>query len=151
MANYYNQNTIIFLDGKFVKAAESKIDLYRQSLHYGFAVFEGIRSYKTMNGSTQIFKAKEHYDRLKHSADSLRLPYPYHSEELIEATYEVLNQNNLQDAYIRPLIYGPSNMSFNLNTESHLAIQAWEMGAFLGDKLLRIGTSSFQTSNPKGI
>ena len=44
MANYYNENTIIFLDGKFVKAAESKIDLYSQSLHYGFAVFEGIRS-----------------------------------------------------------------------------------------------------------
>ena len=116
MANYYNENTIIYLDGKFVKAAESKIDLYSQSLHYGFAVFEGIRSYRTTNGSTQIFKAKEHYDRLKHSADSLRLPYQYNSEELIEATYEVLKQNNLQNAYIRPLVYGPSNMSFNLNT-----------------------------------
>jgi branched-chain amino acid aminotransferase len=151
MANYYNENTIIFLDGKFVKAAESKIDLYSQSLHYGFAVFEGIRSYRTTNGNTQIFKAKEHYHRLKHSADSLRLPYQYNSEDLIAATYEVLKQNNLQNAYIRPLVYGPSNMSFNLNTESHLTIQAWEMGAFLGDKLLRIGTSSFQRPNPKGF
>ena len=98
MANYYNENTVIFLDGKFVKAAESKIDLYSQSLHYGFAVFEGIRSYRTTNGSTQIFKAKEHYHRLKHSADSLRLPYQFDPEKLIEATYEVLKQNNLQDA-----------------------------------------------------
>lgn len=151
MANYYNENTIIYLDGKFVKAAESKIDLYSQSLHYGLAVFEGIRSYKTTNGGTKIFKAKEHFDRLKHSADTLRMPYQYHSEELIEATYEVLKQNNLQDAYIRPLVYGPSNMSFNLNTVSHLTIQAWEMGAFLGDKLLRIGTSTFQRPNPKGF
>lgn len=151
MANYYNENTIIYLDGKFVKAAESKIDLYSQSLHYGLAVFEGIRSYKTTNGATKIFKAKEHYDRLKHSAVTLRMPYQYHSEELIEATYEVLKLNNLQDAYIRPLVYGPSNMSFNLNTESHLTIQAWEMGAFLGDKLLRIGTSTFQRPNPKGF
>jgi branched-chain amino acid aminotransferase len=151
MANYYNENTIIYLDGKFVKAAESKIDLYSQSLHYGLAVFEGIRSYKTTNGGTKIFKAKEHFDRLKHSADSLRMPYQFHSEELIEATYEVLKQNNLQDAYIRPLVYGPSNMSFNLNTESHLTIQAWEMAAFLGDKLLRIGTSTFQRPNPKGF
>lgn len=151
MANYYNENTIIYLDGKFVKAAESKIDLYSQSLHYGFAVFEGIRSYKTTNGGTKIFKAKEHFDRLKHSADSLRLPYQYHSEELIEATYEVLNQNNLQDAYIRPLVYGPANMSFNVNTESHLTIQAWEMQPFLGNKLLKIGTSSFQRPNPKGF
>lgn len=151
MANYYNESTIIYLDGKFVKAADSKIDLYSQSLHYGFAVFEGIRSYKTTNGSTRIFKEKEHFDRLKHSADSLRLPYQYQSEDLIEATYEVLKQNNLQNAYIRPLVFGPSNMSFNLNTESHLTIQAWEMGAFLGDKLLRIGTSSFQRPNPKGF
>lgn len=151
MANYYNENTIIYLDGKFVKAAESKIDLYSQSLHYGLAVFEGIRSYKTTNGGTKIFKAKEHFDRLKHSADTLRMPYQFHSDELIEATYEVLKQNNLQDAYIRPLVYGPSNMSFNLNTESHLTIQAWEMGAFLGDKLLRIGTSTFQRPNPKGF
>jgi len=151
MANYYNENTIIYLDGKFVKAAESKIDLYSQSLHYGLAVFEGIRSYKTTNGGTKIFKAKEHFDRLKHSATSLRMPYQFNSEELIEATYEVLKQNNLQDAYIRPLVYGPSNMSFNLNTESHLTIQAWEMAAFLGDKLLRIGTSTFQRPNPKGF
>ncbi len=151
MANYYNENTVIFLDGKFVKAAESKIDLYSQSLHYGFAVFEGIRSYRTTNGSTQIFKAKEHYDRLKHSADSLRLPYQFDPEKLIEATYEVLKQNNLQDAYIRPLIYGAPNMSFNHNTEAHLTIQAWEMAAFLGDKLLRIGTSTFQRPNPKGF
>ena len=71
--------------------------------------------------------------------------------ELIEATYEVLSRNNLQDAYIRPIVYAPANMSFNPNTESFLMIAAWEMGLFLGDKLLRVMTSSFQRPNPKGF
>jgi branched-chain amino acid aminotransferase len=151
MASYYNENTVIYLDGTFVKANDAKIDLYSQSLHYGYAVFEGIRSYKTVSGETKIFKAAEHFLRLKHSADALNIPYMYSSEELIAATYEVLKRNNLQDAYIRPLVYAPANMSFNKNTESHITIQVWEMAPFLGDKLLRIMTSSFQRPNPKGF
>jgi branched-chain amino acid aminotransferase len=151
MAAYFNDNTIIYVDGAFVKATEAKIDLYSQSLHYGYAVFEGIRSYKTAAGTTSIFKEKEHYLRLQHSAESLNMPYPYIADELIAATYEVLKRNNLQDAYIRPLVYAPANMSFNQNTASHITIQAWEMAPFLGDKLLRIMTSSFQRPNPKGF
>ncbi len=151
MANYYNENTIIYLDGKFVKAAESKIDLYNQSLHYGYAVFEGIRSYKTVDGTTKIFKAAEHYHRLKNSANALHIPYHFDSEVLIEATYEVLKQNNLQDAYIRTIVYGPSNMSYDINEESHIAILVWQMGAFLGHNLLRIAVSPFQRPNPKGF
>ena len=60
---------ILYFNGEFVKAAEAKIDLYSQSLHYGYAVFEGIRSYKTINGETKIFKAKEHFERLRNSAE----------------------------------------------------------------------------------
>ncbi|MEP6750082.1 MAG: branched-chain amino acid transaminase [Bacteroidota bacterium] len=151
MANYYNENTVIYLDGAFVKASEAKTDLYGQSMHYGYAVFEGIRSYKTVNGETRIFKEQDHFARLKHSADSLNLPYEYDADELIAATYEVLRMNNLQDAYIRPLVYAPANMSFVKNTLSHLTIQTWEMAPFLGDKLLRVMTSSFQRPNPKGF
>ncbi len=151
MAAYFNDNTIIYVDGAFVKATEAKIDLYSQSMHYGYAVFEGIRSYRTAAGTTRIFKEKEHFDRLQHSAQSLNLPYGYNTEALIAATYEVLKRNNLQDAYIRPLVYAPANMSFNLNTVSHITIQAWEMAPFLGDKLLRVMTSSFQRPNPKGF
>ena len=72
---YYNENTIIYLNGEFVKASEAKTDLYSQSLHYGYSVFEGIRSYKTANGETKIFKAVEHYDRLKNSAEAMNMPY----------------------------------------------------------------------------
>ncbi|MEO6316151.1 MAG: branched-chain amino acid transaminase [Chitinophagaceae bacterium] len=151
MASYYNDNTVLFLDGAFVKASEAKVDLYSQSLHYGYAVFEGIRSYKTVSGATRIFKEQEHFARLQHSAEALNLPYAYDAAALIAATYELLERNNLQDAYIRPLVYAPANMSFVKNTLSHLTIQAWEMAPFLGDKLLRVMTSSFQRPNPKGF
>jgi len=151
MASYYNENTILWLDGRLLKASETKIDLYSQSMHYGYAVFEGIRSYRTASGETKIFKPVEHYDRLKNSADALNIPYSYSTDQLIEATYQVLEHNNLQDAYIRPVVYSPANMSFNLNTESYTVIQAWEMAPFLGEKLLRVMTSSFQRPNPKGF
>jgi branched-chain amino acid aminotransferase len=148
---YYNENTVLWLDGRIVKASEAKTDLYGQSLHYGYAVFEGIRSYQTAAGETKIFKPVEHYDRLKRSAEALNLPYSYSTDELITATYEILQRNQLQDAYIRPVVYAPANMSFNPNTESYTVIQVWEMAPFLGEKLLKVMTSSFQRPNPKGF
>jgi branched-chain amino acid aminotransferase len=149
--NYYNQNTIIYHNGNLVKAADVAIDLYSQTMHYGFGVFEGIRSYKTTTGNTKIFKAQEHYQRLQHSANSLHLPYTYSVEALTEATYKILAANNLQDAYIRPLVYAPANMSFNKNTESNIAILAWKMQPFLGTQLLRVKASTYQRPNPKGF
>ena len=148
---YYNNETIIFHNGQFAKAADAKMDLYSQSLHYGYSVFEGIRSYQSASGQTKIFKPIEHFERLKVSAESINLPYTYHTQELIDATYEVLRKNKLQNAYIRPVVYAPANMSFALNTESFLFIEAWEMAPFLGDKLLRVMTSSFQRPNPKAF
>src|SRR4030095_6344485 len=114
---YYNEHTIIFLDGEYIKAADAKIDLYSQSLHYGYSVFEGIRAYKTADGETAIFKAVEHYERLKNSAAAMNIPFHYTVGELIETTYQLLAKNNLQDAYIRPLVYVPANMSFSLSKE----------------------------------
>lgn len=151
MASYYNENTVLFLNGEFVKAADAKMDLYSQSLHYGYSVFEGIRSYKTEDGTTKIFKATEHFDRFKASAEAINLPYTYNTESLIERTNQLLAFNNLGDAYIRPVVYAPANMSFTQNTESFVFIQAWEMGPFLGDKRIRVMTSSFQRPNPKGF
>ena len=148
---YYNENTFIFLNGNIVKASEAKTDLYGQTLHYGYGVFEGIRSYRTANGKTKIFKEVEHYERLQKSAEALNLPYHWSVQELIKTTYEVLRLNNLQDAYIRPLVFAPANMSFNLNTESSITIETWEMKPFLGDQLLNVMTSSFERPNPKGF
>lgn len=151
MASYYTENTILYHNGEYLKASEVKTDLYSQSLHYGYGVFEGIRSYKTENGTTRIFKAVEHYNRLKNSAEALNIPYNYSAGGLIEATYELLARNNMQDAYIRPLVYSPANMSFIKNTVSHIVIAVWEMAPFLGDNLLKVMTSSFQRPNPKGF
>jgi branched-chain amino acid aminotransferase len=151
MANYYNNETILYLNGEFVKASEAKMDFYSQSFHYGYSVFEGIRSYKTENGETKIFKSKEHFDRLKNSAEAVNLPYHWTTEELTAVTYEVLKRNDLQDAYIRPVVYAPANMSFVQNEKSFLVIEVWAMQPFLGDKLLRIMTSSFERPNPKAF
>jgi len=151
MASYYNENTVLFLNGAFVKSTDAKMDLYSQSLHYGYSVFEGIRSYKTEDGTTKIFKATEHFDRFKVSAEAINLPYTYNTQDLIAQTYKLLELNYLGDAYIRPVVYAPANMSFTQNTESFIFIQAWEMGPFLGDKRIRVMTSSFQRPNPKGF
>lgn len=149
--NYYNEHTSIWLNGNIVKAADAKIDLYSQTMHYGYGVFEGIRSYKTISGDTRIFKPEEHFTRLQKSAEALNIPYEFSNKELIEATYRVLELNGQQDAYIRPLVYAPANMSFVKNTETNLVIMTWEMAPFLGDKLLRVMSSSFQRPNPKGF
>jgi branched-chain amino acid aminotransferase len=151
MATYYNENTVLWLNGSFVKSSEAKMDFYSQSLHYGYSVFEGIRSYRTAKGETKIFKAREHFDRLEQSAAALNMPYHWKADELIAATYEVLKRNDLADAYIRPVVYAPANMSFVENKESFIVIEVWQMQPFLGENLLRVMTSSFQRPNPKGF
>src|SRR3954471_14990980 len=98
--HYYNSETVIYLNGEFVKAQDAKTDLYGQSLHYGMAAFEGIRAYKTHN-DTRIFKVREHFERLQRSCELVNIPYPWDNNELIKQTYRLLELNNLKDAYIR--------------------------------------------------
>ncbi len=143
---YYNENTVIYFNGQFVKAAEAKTDLYSQSLHYGYAVFEGIRSYP-INGGTKMFKGKEHYDRLRHSAKVMRIPFEYTTEKLIELTYEVLKRNNFTDAYIRPIVLCSPNMALSKGKESYLAIETWEWtNGYMSNKM-KIMTSSYRRPN----
>lgn len=147
---YYNENTVIYLNGEFVKAADAKTGLYDQSMHYGYAVFEGIRSYKTKSG-TKIFKAEQHYDRLKYSAESMMIPFDFSTKKLIDISYELLFKNKFDDAYLRPLIFCPPNMSLQKAKVSSLMIAAWKWDAYLGNNLLRVMTSSYQRPNPKGF
>lgn len=147
---YYNEETIIYLDGDFVKAADSKMNLYSQSLHYGYSAFEGMRSYKTAKG-TKVFKQDVHFDRLRTSCEAVGIPYRWTNEELIKATYQLLEKNNLENAYIRPLVFCPPNMSLQKATTSHILLAAWQWGAYLGDSLLKVGLSTFQRPNPKGF
>jgi len=145
---YFNEQTIILLNGNFVKAEESKTDLYSQTLHYGYGVFEGIRAYITPNG-VRIFKAQEHYERLKKSCELINIPFNYSVEELIEQTYKLLEINNFKDAYIRPLIFCSPNMSLTKPTGVSLMICAWEWGAYLGDNLLNLCISSYCRPHPR--
>jgi branched-chain amino acid aminotransferase len=145
---YFNEETIIFLNGEFVKAADSKINLYNQTMHYGNGVFEGIRSYDTSDG-TRIFKSKEHFERLHYSAEKMHIKLNYSVKELDQITYKLLEMNNIKDAYIRPLVFLGQNMALTPTNEVHVVIMAWEWGKYLGDKLLRVMMSSFQRPNPK--
>jgi branched-chain amino acid aminotransferase len=145
---YYNSETVLYLDGEFIKSEEAKIDLYSQSLHYGYAVFEGIRSYNTHNG-TRIFKAKAHYNRLKESCDLVHIPFTWNVDDLIEQTYRLLELNGLRDAYIRPLVYCAPNMSLTEPLGVSILICAWEWQAYFGDKQVRVCVSNFQRPNPK--
>ena len=147
---YFNEDTILYFNNEFVKATEAKTGLFDQSLHYGYAVFEGIRSYATENG-TKIFKPVDHFERLKFSCDSVGIPLVYSTQQMIDISYEVLAKNNLEDAYLRPLVFCPPNMSLQKASSSFLMITAWSWGAYLGDKLIRVMTSSFQRPNPKGF
>src|SRR5947199_8662481 len=126
---YYTDQTILYLDGKFIKAKDAATDLYSQTMHYGYGVFEGIRSYKTAKGA-KLFKGKEHYERLIRSAQLLQIPINYTVDEMEKATYEVLRLNAFENAYVRPLVYCSPNMSLTHAKETSLAIEVWDWAAY---------------------
>ena len=147
---YYNLDTILYINGEFKKAISSTTDLYSQTLHYGYGAFEGIRSYKTDSG-TKIFKASEHYERLKKSCELINIAFDYNINDLIKKSYELLEKNNLTDAYLRPIVYCDPNMSLTKPTGVNLMICAWKWGTYLGDNLLNLSVSSYCRPHPKSI
>ena len=145
---YYNEKTVVYFDGEWVNANELRVSPYVQVMHYGTGVFEGIRSYATPVG-TRIFKAKEHYERLLYSAEKMYLKTDLSVEQLTSLTYQLLEKNNLTDAYIRPIFFTGANMSLTPTDEIHFMLCAWEWGKYHGTKLQHVMTSSFQRPNPK--
>lgn len=148
---YFNPDTLAYVDGEFVRADQAQVGAYAQSLHYGYAVFEGIRAYATPSG-TRIFKAREHYERLRYSAGSIGLPFGYSTQELTDITYRLLALNGLTDAYIRPLVYaGTPHMTLTHASSSNLLIAVWDWGKYLGEQSLRLSISPYQRPNPKAV
>jgi branched-chain amino acid aminotransferase len=145
---YFNEQTTIYLNGDFVKANTASTDLYGQTLHYGYGVFEGLRSYKTENG-VRVFKIKEHYERLKNSCELINIPFEYDIDDLINQTYKLLEINNFEDAYIRPLVFCGPNMNLTKPNSVSIMLCSWEWGAYLGDNLLNVSISSFSRPHPK--
>lgn len=147
---YFTPETILYFNGECIKATDATINLYSQSLHYGYAVFEGIRAYN-INNQPQIFKAKEHYERLIKSAQIMQIPFTYTWEKMEAITYDLLKINNLTNAYIRPLVVCSPNMGLTKGKESYLVIQVWDWtNGYLANKL-KAATSSFQRPNPKAF
>ncbi|MBT8419257.1 MAG: branched-chain amino acid transaminase [Gammaproteobacteria bacterium] len=143
-----DRDGVIWFDGKLVPWREANVHVLTHTLHYGMGVFEGVRAYKTDKGAA-IFRLQEHTDRLFRSARILNMPMPYDKQTLNEAQKQVVRENNLASAYIRPMcFYGSEGMGLRAdNLSTHVIVAAWEWGAYLGAENLkngiRVRTSSF--------
>jgi len=138
----------IWKDGKLVDWRDANLHMLTHSLHYGMAVFEGVRAYKTIDG-TAIFRLREHTQRLFNSAKIFQMAIPFDMETLIEAQKEVVRENQLESCYLRPLVWiGSEKMGVSARGNTiHVGIAAWPWGAYLGEEGLqrgiRVKTSSF--------
>lgn len=143
-----DRDGVIWFDGQMVPWRDANVHVLTHSLHYGMGVFEGVRAYNTEQG-TAIFRLQAHTDRLFDSAHILGMKIPFTKEQINEACRAAVRDNNLETAYIRPLVfYGSEGMGIRAdNLKVHVAVAAWYWGAYMGDEALeqgiRIRTSSF--------
>ena len=130
----------IWMDGKFVDWDEAKVHVLTHALHYGTAVFEGMRCYETDEGPA-IFRLWDHLDRLYNSAKIHMMRIPYGIEELAKAIKETIKVNEIKECYIRPIAYyGYGEMGLNPKKNPvNVAIAVWPWGTYLGEEGLRRG------------
>ena len=143
-----DRDGFIWYDGELVPWRDATTHVLTHSLHYGLAVFEGERAYKTDRGAA-IFRLKEHTDRLFDSAHIFMMKMPFDRETVFEASKEVVRANKLDSCYVRPLaFYGSEKMGVSpKGALVHIAIAAWPWGAYLGEdglsRGIRVKTASF--------
>jgi branched-chain amino acid aminotransferase len=143
-----DRDGVIWFDGEMVPWREAQVHVLTHTLHYGMGVFEGLRAYHAEQG-TAIFRLKAHTDRLYRSARILGMDIPFEKATLNAAHKEVIRENNLDSAYIRPMcFYGSEGMGLRAdNLKVHTIVAAWDWGSYLGEegmeKGIRIRTSSF--------
>jgi branched-chain amino acid aminotransferase len=137
----------IWMDGKLVNWNDATVHVLTHALHYGSGVFEGIRAYKTEQG-TAVFRLKDHVERLFNSAKILRMDIPYTKEEITRAIKETIKVNKLDSCYIRPLVYrGFKKLGLNPFTcPVQVMVAAWEWGAYLGEEALAKGIKAIISS-----
>jgi len=128
------------LNGELVKWSDAKVPFLTHALHYATGVFEGIRCFKTSEGSA-IFRLHEHVARMFESAEIYLMKIPYSREEVSEAIEKTVGANGLDECYIRPLaFYGYGEMGLNpLPNKVSLGIAAWRWDSYLGEKAEREG------------
>jgi len=148
LAPMHDRDGKIWINGQLIDWRSANIHVLTHSLHYGMAVFEGVRAYKTKKG-TAIFRLKEHTQRLLNSAKIFQMKVPYGLDALMEAQKQVVRENKLASCYIRPLIWlGSERLGIAASDNTvHTMMAAWEWGAYLGEdglnKGIRVKTSSY--------
>ena len=152
----FNENGKIWFNGKFVNWKEANIHVLSHVVHYGSSVFEGIRCYKTENGPA-IFRLREHVERLFDSGKIYRMEIPYTVDEICDAIIETVKINNLNDCYIRPVVFrGYQELGvYPLNCPLETVIAAWEWGKYLGEEALEngvdLGVSTWRRMAPNTL
>jgi branched-chain amino acid aminotransferase len=148
------ESKFIWSDGKLVEFEKATVHMLTAALHYGAAVFEGIRAYKTDKGSA-VFRLQEHSERLLKSAEIFGfLNLPYTADDVSKAIKETVTANGFDECYIRPLLYLTGG-AWNLNVDAGrpaLMVAVWEWSNYLGDEALakgiRANISSFTRHHP---
>jgi branched-chain amino acid aminotransferase len=143
-----DRDGVIWLDGEMVPWREAKVHVLTHTLHYGLGCFEGVRAYNTANGPA-IFRLKDHTDRLFRSAHILNMKIPFSKEELNEAQCAAVRDNNLDEAYLRPMAFlGSEGMGLRAdNLKVHVMVAAWSWPSYMSPEAKEIGikvrTSSY--------
>ncbi len=143
-----DRDGLIWFDGKMVDWRDAKLHVLTHSLHYGMAVFEGVRAYQTPAG-TAIFRLAEHTRRFFNSAKIFQMQIPFTPEQLMQAQKDCVRLNKLDSCYIRPIAWiGSEKMGVSARGNTiHTSIAVWPWGAYLGEdgisKGIRVKTSSF--------
>ena len=148
---YDDRDGFIWMDGEIKPWREAKIHVLSHGLHYGGSVFEGERVY-----DGQIFKLREHSERLVHSAGMLDMPLPYNAEHIIEMTRALVEANKIENGYVRPVAWrGPEMMGIAAQQcQTHVAIACWEWPKYFFPKSgensgLALKTSTWRRCDPR--
>jgi len=144
----------IWMDGEFVDWDKANIHVINHSLHYGSAVFEGIRAYpssaKSTKGKPAVFRLNEHVERFFFSAKTMGMKLPYTREEISNAITELIKVNKLDGCYIRPIAFYGDKMGLSpIDAPVHVAIAVWTWGAYLSKEKVSIIISKYIRIHPQ--
>jgi len=136
----FPKSDLIWMNGKLVPWDDAKIHVGSHVIHYGSAVFEGVRCYSTPEGSA-VFRLGAHTERLFDSAKIYRMDIEVGPDEFSQAILDTINANRLEACYIRPIVYrGYGQLGVNpLPCPVDMAIMVWEWGKYLGTDALEQG------------
>ncbi|WP_048305853.1 branched-chain amino acid transaminase [Halomonas sp. PR-M31] len=143
-----DRDGLIWFDGEMVPWRDAKVHVLTHTLHYGMGCFEGVRAYDTERG-TAIFRLKEHTNRLFDSAKILGMEMPFSKEQINDASRAVVRENELKEAYLRPMVFfGSEGMGLRAdNLKTHVIVAAWEWPSYMAPEAREMGikvqTSSF--------